>query len=118
MFHHRVNTMQTTITLPTPADFDFIKTVDSHGWRDLAPFRYDKDTQTLFRRHRLADGMPVDWQVLNTPEGLHILVESEMLLSEAACTEIEQAAARVFALDWTLMPFYEALREQAKYAWV
>jgi 3-methyladenine DNA glycosylase/8-oxoguanine DNA glycosylase len=110
--------MQTTLTLTTPAHFDYITTVDSHGWRDLAPFRYDKATKTLFRRHRLADGTPVDWQVTSTPEGLHILIESDIALSEAACAEIEQAAARVFALHWNPMPFYEALRDQEKYAWV
>jgi 3-methyladenine DNA glycosylase/8-oxoguanine DNA glycosylase len=110
--------MQTILTLPTPDHFDYIATVDSHGWRDLAPFRYDKESKALFRRHRLADGTAIDWQITHTPQGLHIRVESERPLSDSAQAEIEQAATRVFALDWNPMPFYEALRHQDQYAWV
>lgn len=113
-----MHAMQTSLFLSTSAHFDYITTVDSHGWRDLAPFRYDKDTKTLFRRHCLGDGTPVDWQITNAPDGLHIVVESEMPLSDATSAEIEQAAARVFALHWNPMPFYEALRDQTNYAWV
>ena len=86
--------MQTSLSLPTPAHFDYITTVDSHGWRDLAPFRYDKEAQILFRRHRLADGTPIDWQITSTPDSLHIVIESKNPLSEAACAEIEQALTR------------------------
>lgn len=110
--------MQTTLLIPTPAHFDYITTVDSHGWRDLAPFRYDKETKTLYRRHRLADGTPIDWQITSRADGIQIMVESQTPLSEAACAEIEQAAARIFALHWDPTPFYEALREQEKYTWV
>src|SRR5690349_12823770 len=110
--------MQTILTLPTPSHFDYITTVDSHGWRDLAPFRYDQSSKTLFRRHRLADGTPVDWQITSTPEDVQIIVDSASPLSDAGRTEIEQAVARIFALDWNPTPFYEALRDQSKYAWV
>ena len=110
--------MQTTLSLPTPTHFDYITTVDSHGWRDLAPFRYDKGTQTLFRRHRLADGTLTDWQVINAPDGLQIVIESKAPLSEMAIEEIKHAAARIFALDWNPTPFYDALRDQSNYAWV
>ncbi len=110
--------MQTTLSIPTPTRFDYLTTVDSHGWRDLAPFRYDQDTQTLFRRHRLADGAPIDWQVTQRADGLHLVIESPSPLSDAAHDEIRQAVARVFALDWNPAPFYESLRDQAGYAWV
>lgn len=107
-----------TLSIPTPDHFDYKATVDSHGWRDLAPFRYDKDACTLFRRHRLNDGTVVNWQITHQPQALHVMVESAVPLSEVAVEENRQAVARVFVLAWNPTPFYEALRDQAAYAWV
>ncbi len=37
-------------------DFSFGETVHAHGWRHLAPFAWDPDTQTLSRPQQMADG--------------------------------------------------------------
>lgn len=110
--------MQTIFALPTPAHFDYTATVDSHGWRDLAPFRYDQTTKTLHRQHRLADGTAITWQSRHTAGGLQITLESETALTAAHLDETRRDVRRIFALDWHPAPFYAALRDQPRYAWV
>ena len=38
-----------TIHIETPPDFSFLECINSHGWRQLAPFSWDADTHTLER---------------------------------------------------------------------
>jgi 3-methyladenine DNA glycosylase/8-oxoguanine DNA glycosylase len=38
-----------TIPISTPTDFDFLECVNAHGWRALAPFRWDEDANALER---------------------------------------------------------------------
>ena len=37
------------ITIKTPDNFNFRRTVLSHGWCALPPFEFDKESWTLFR---------------------------------------------------------------------
>ena len=39
--------MPTEISIPTPPEFDFLTTVRSHGWYDLAPFYFDEPAGEL-----------------------------------------------------------------------
>ncbi len=45
-----------TLTLLAPGDFSFPETLHAHGWRHLAPFHWDEDTQTLSRPQQMRDG--------------------------------------------------------------
>jgi len=45
-----------TLTLTVPADFSFRETLHAHGWRHLAPFQWNEDTQTLSRPQQMQGG--------------------------------------------------------------
>ena len=52
-----LTTMQ--ITIKTPADFNFHRTVLSHGWRALLPFELDRTSWTLTRVLDVGRSKPV-----------------------------------------------------------
>jgi 3-methyladenine DNA glycosylase/8-oxoguanine DNA glycosylase len=45
-----------TIHIDTPPNFDVPECINAHGWRQLAPFSWDADTQTLERVEELGTG--------------------------------------------------------------
>jgi hypothetical protein len=45
-----------TIFIPAPADFDFLECVNAHGWRQLAPFKWEAETNSLERVEEFAAG--------------------------------------------------------------
>ena len=53
----------TIITLDTPKDFNFWRTVYSHGWCSLLPFSVDKEHHALNRVFTLIDGSFVFCQI-------------------------------------------------------
>jgi 3-methyladenine DNA glycosylase/8-oxoguanine DNA glycosylase len=108
----------TIITIPTPADFHYINTLDAHGWRDLAPYRYDEATQTLYRTHQLADGTLAALIITGTDTAIQVAAQSSAPLNDTQQAELKRDVARVFALDWNLSEFYAAMRAREHYGWV
>ena len=45
----------TKLNLPARKPFNFTSVVNSHGWRQLAPFAYDENTNTLGYTLQLAN---------------------------------------------------------------
>ncbi len=101
----------------TPTDFSFVATIDSHGWRDLTPFQYDTETQTLTRVHALADTM-VTLTITATNSALHVSVSGIESLTDAHTNDLMQAIRRIFCLDWQVQTFYSFLRDYPGYEWV
>ena len=89
----------------TPEPFDLDLTVRSHGWYDLAPWRWDGERQVLARPVRLSTGRVVDAEVVPAPGGLAFRAAARGRLSAAEAREAEAALARSLALDEDLAPF-------------
>ena len=97
------------MTLPVPAGFSFERTVVSHGWFDLAPFRWDPDTKVLTRTLRLEDGGNVVARIRH--DGLlHVTLRSQAPLARAGINQARRQIARLLRLDEDLDAFYTMVR--------
>ena len=58
------------IRAAAPAGFSFAATVESHGWRNLAPYSFDEDTGRLHAVWRLSGGPPVGLELREVAGGV------------------------------------------------
>lgn len=107
--------MTEIINIPTPADFSYSATINSHGWLRLAPFSHDDAAGILTRAHRLDDGQPA---LLRICDGLEVEVEGVNKLTNPQREQIIRDVRMMFSLDWDLSKFYKAIRKHRQYAWV
>ena len=103
----------TSLQLPARPPFNFRSVVDSHGWRQLAPFAYDEDIQTLGYTLRLAKGRVIE---LKLRAGLGGLIVETAGLSKAEQNEVTEAVSWMFGLDQNFSAFYAASRLEPKLA--
>jgi len=89
-----------------PDPFDLDVTVRSHGWYDLAPWRYDGARRTLARPLRLATGRVVAAEVTEAPGGLAVRLLAAGRPSAAEAAEARAQLRECLALDDDLSPFH------------
>jgi 3-methyladenine DNA glycosylase/8-oxoguanine DNA glycosylase len=102
--------MQLTLTARQP--FNFHSVVHSHGWMQLAPFRYDETARTLSYVDRLANGRVVDYSISEAPKGVN--VDTSGRLSKAEQGEVIGKVEWMLALDQDFSAFYKAARQEPK----
>ncbi len=107
-----------TLTLRTPRDFNFWRTVFSHGWCSLPPFSYDHDRQTLSRTFDLADGAIVNCTLREGADAVVITARCEHPLSAANRREIRASVATCLESDFDLNAFYRIASRYPEYRWV
>jgi 3-methyladenine DNA glycosylase/8-oxoguanine DNA glycosylase len=93
--------------------FNFLSVVNSHGWRQLAPFSYDENSNTLFYVSRLSSGRVVELKLRDGGDG--VAVETEKLNK----SERQEAADRItwmFGLGMDFARFYTISRAEPKLA--
>ncbi len=90
-----------------PQPFDLALVCRSHGWYDLAPWRWDGERRLLARPLRLAAGRVVGAEVVEGQAGLVVRLASAGRLSRADGAEARAQLARSLALDEELAPFRE-----------
>jgi 3-methyladenine DNA glycosylase/8-oxoguanine DNA glycosylase len=98
----------------TPTPFDLDLTVRSHGFYDLAPWRYDPERRVLGRPLRLASGRVVDAEVApgdSAGGGLAIRITGQGRLSMADAAEARRQLRVCLGLDEDLAPFYAMIGE-------
>ncbi len=99
-----------TIRIPTPPDFSFIETLSAHGWRRLAPFVWDEDTQTLSRPEMLGGGIVTELTLQDDGgEAVRVKVSGGSGGDEA---EITRRVRRLLQLDLPLDSFHAYCRTQ------
>ena len=103
----------TSLQLPARPPFNFRSVVDSHGWRQLAPFAYDEATQTLGYTLRLAKGRVIALKLCAGQGGP--LIET-VGLSKAEQNEVTDKVSWMFGLDQDFSAFYAASRLEPKLA--
>jgi hypothetical protein len=100
-------------TLPARKPFNFLSVVNSHGWRQLAPFSYEENSNTLCYILRLSNGRVVE---LNLQDGVHgVLVETDKL-NKTERNEVSDKVTWMFGLDMDFSRFYAASRAEPKLA--
>ena len=101
-----------TLTLPARQPFNFHSVVNSHGWVQLAPFRFDEIGQTLFYTDCLANGRLVEYGIREASPGVQIDIPSRLGKAESA--EVQEKVSWMLGLDQDFDAFYRAARKEPK----
>ena len=93
--------------------FNFLSVVNSHGWRQLAPFSYDENSNTLSYVLRLSNGRVVELNMRDGGDG--VAVETEKLEKNER-REAADSVQWMFGLDMDFARFYTTSRAEPKLA--
>src|SRR6266545_4957264 len=91
--------------------FNFLSVVNSHGWRQLAPFSYDENTNTLCYILRLSNGHVVELKLREGTAGVSVETEK---LDKTERKEVADKVIWMFGLDMDFSLFYIASRAEPK----
>ncbi len=110
--------ISSTLTIPTPANFSFWRTVYSHGWCALPPFVIDKENRVLRRSIELPSGRNVQTVVGASNSHLRVKIESQRLLSPRERSHIRSRLRECFRLDEDYSEFFSEARRFPQYRWI
>lgn len=102
------------IILETPKDFDFRRTVLSHGWCELLPFNIDQENWKI--ETVLKTDKPVSVEIKEAENGLEIDVFDK--ISEEDEAKIKNDISHIFRFDENLSEFYKLIKSEKQLAWV
>jgi 3-methyladenine DNA glycosylase/8-oxoguanine DNA glycosylase len=100
-------------TLSARPPFNFLSVLNSHGWRQLAPFSYDENTNTLSCVMRLSNGRVIELKLRDAKDG--VIVETQQL-NKTERQEVADKVTWMFGLDMDFSLFYAASRGEPKLA--
>ena len=104
------------IAIPTPRNFNFRRTVMSHGWYDLPPFEFDNHKWTLARVIDLGSAKPVTVTVSEAKRGM--LVNPSRPVGKRAAEKIVRDVRHMLRLDDDMSVFYETVSQQPDFGWI
>lgn len=104
------------ISIPTPASFNYRRTVMSHGWCALPPFEFDKTKWTLARVMEVGSSKPVTVTISSSKRGL--VVDASRSVGKRAVEKIVRDVRHMFRLDDDMAGFYEAVSRESDFAWI
>lgn len=104
------------ITITTPRDFSFKRTVISHGWCGLLPFRIDQKKWELSRALDLKNTMPVTLAITATARLVRI--KPSRRLSQSAADQVVRHVRHMLRLDDDLGDFYRFMADDRDFSWI
>lgn len=108
----------TALTIPLPSGFHFWRTVYSHGWCSLLPFRVDKTLETFSRLLRLKDGIVVDCTMKPLKNRLRIETRSRFALTKDQTLETQTLLSTCLRLGEDFTSFHAEARRHPEYRWI
>ena len=103
----------TILHLPARKPFNFTSVINSHGWRQLAPFTYDENTNTLGYTFQLSNARVVE---LKMRDGKDVVSVEADKLTRSEQKEVTDKVNWMFGLDMDFSAFYAASRLEPKLA--
>src|SRR5690349_10842877 len=100
-------------SIPARPPFNFLSVVNSHGWRQLAPFSFEEGDNTLCYVLRLSTGRVIELKFRDGKDG--VILETEKL-DAAERREVKEKASWIFGLNLDFSRFYAASRGEPKLA--
>jgi 3-methyladenine DNA glycosylase/8-oxoguanine DNA glycosylase len=100
-------------TLSARPPFNFLSVVNSHGWRQLAPFSYDENTNTLSYILRLSNEHVTELKLNDAIDGVSVETDK---LNKTERKEVTEKVTWMFGLDMDFSRFYAASRAEPKLA--
>src|SRR3989440_6769457 len=104
------------LTVRPPPDFNFHRTVLSHGWCELLPFELDRAKWKLTRVLEIDRAKPVTVSVSPRRGGMKIEVSRRV--GQRAAQKIIGDVRHMFRLDDDLQEFYELMITDPEFAWI
>jgi 3-methyladenine DNA glycosylase/8-oxoguanine DNA glycosylase len=104
------------ITIKSPANFNFKRTVISHGWYDLLPFEFDREKWRLLRVIELGSKAPVTVVVTSLKRGVKISVEGS--LGNKDSEKVANDLRHILRLDDDLDRFYSTTNSDPDFEWI
>src|SRR5207249_1683109 len=102
------------ITIKTPKNFNFRRTVLSHGWCVLPPFEFDRENWTLVRV--LGTDKPITVKTSSADGAIKVAISRRVGAQVAHRTTRD--VRRMFRLDDDLSGFYQAVQAEPEFAWI
>ena len=104
------------ITIPTPREFSFNRTVISHGWCELPPFQIDRENWVLTRTLDLKATKPAT--IIIRANKRSVVVNTPARLSQAATKQVVNDVRHMLRLDDDMGEFYTLLADDADFNWI
>src|ERR1043165_3800409 len=104
------------IKIRTPQNFNFKRTVISHGWYGLLPFSLDSEKWLLTRVIDLGVKPPVT--IVMAGRKGHVRVTTSRSLNERETAKVTRDARHMLRLDDDLEQFYLATGSDAEFGWI
>jgi N-glycosylase/DNA lyase len=108
--------VKTALKIAAPANFNFRRTVYSHGWYDLAPFELDKENWILTRVFDIENAEPVSASIQESDDGLLIEIFGET--DEKTAEKINKDFRRCLRLDEDYSNFYLLTNNDKHFRWI
>ena len=104
------------ITIPTPREFSFKRTVISHGWCELLPFQIDQQKWLLTRTLDLEDAKPVTITISATKRA--VAIKAFRRLSQTATKKMVADVRHMLRLDDNFTDFYRLMTADNDFNWI
>jgi N-glycosylase/DNA lyase len=104
------------ISIKTPSDFSFRRTVVSHGWYGLQPFRIDQNRWALSRVLDTKNGTPVTVAMRGTKRAVHLSISRNV--GKRAAYQIVKDVRHMLRLDDNLGDFYRVVADDPEFDWI
>jgi 3-methyladenine DNA glycosylase/8-oxoguanine DNA glycosylase len=100
------------INLSAQPPFSLKSVLQSHGWVRLAPFEFDEESGAFSYLYRLDNGQVVDLQIVETPDGVNVGVDTKINKDEK--NRISQSVKWMLGLDQDFSEFYKLAKDEPK----
>lgn len=107
--------MSRTLFLDTPKDFDFKRTVLSHGWCQLSPFEFDKENWTLKTVLKFKE--PFSVQLSEAGKRLEVKIFIDKTTNEIEAKVLHDVR-HIFRFDDDLREFYRQTKTEKNLTWI
>ena len=104
------------ITIPTPREFSFKRTVVSHGWCELLPFQINQEQWLLTRTLDLENAKPVTVTLSATKRAL--VVNTSRRLGQTAVKKVIADVRHMLRLDDNIAEFYRLMSADSDFDWI
>lgn len=108
--------VKTTLTIKKPKNFNFQRTVLSHGWYSLPPFALDEENWILTRVFDIENNAPVFAQIYEKNKTIEVAVNSE--IDNANANKILRDTRHILRLDDDFDEFYSLVKTAPEFGWI
>lgn len=108
--------VKTAFKIAAPANFNFRRTVYSHGWYDLLPFELDKENWVLTRVFAVDNAAPIAASIQESDNGLKIEIFGET--DDKTAQKIIEDFRHCLRLDEDYSQFYQLTNDAEHFKWI